>query len=313
MIADRDAVLRVIGDRVWAIERRSLESMVAALQLGETIEAVKAVRSASASARQRARGVGVIPIVGPLEQRPSLFSAIFGGSSAEQIGNDLATMLGDRSVDGIVLDVDSPGGDVSGITELAAAIRAARKHKPIVAVANAMAASAAYWLASQADRLLVTPSGWVGAIGVLSWHDDLSGAFSKAGVAREYVSAGRYKTEVTPLGPLDDSARAHEQALVDSHYATFVADVGLGRNVSPATVRSGFGQGRMLTASAAKRAGMVDDIGAMQDVLSAPGGVGIRSAGELVARIRARHGLSSHPVSWYRARRAVREGSVPDR
>ncbi len=88
----------------------------------------------------------------------------------------------DFNIDTIVLDVDSPGGNYYGTPETSSKIRAARDSKPIIAVANSLAASAAYWIASAADEIVVTPSGDVGSIGVLAVHTDFSAANEKIGV-----------------------------------------------------------------------------------------------------------------------------------
>jgi signal peptide peptidase SppA len=159
-----------------------------------------------------------------------------------------------------VLDIDSPGGSIAGITELAAEIRSARGAKPIVAVANTLAASAAYWLGSQADQFVVTPSGHVGSIGVYAVHQDVSKMLDEAGVKMTIVSAGPHKTEGNEFEPLTDEARAEIQARVDASYDQFVEDVAAGRNVPVATVRADFGGGRVLTARDALKAGMVDRV-----------------------------------------------------
>src|SRR5215467_6271108 len=114
-------------------------------------------------------------------------------------------------VSAIVLDVDSPGGTVAGTPETAAAVRRAAEVKPVVAVANSLAASAAYWIASQASSLVVGPSADVGSIGVISAHIDRSKMLEDMGLRVTVVSAGRYKAEGNPFAPLSDEAKANMQ------------------------------------------------------------------------------------------------------
>ena len=152
--------------------------------------------------------------------------------------------------------------------ELAAEIRAARSTKPIVGIANSMAASAAYWLGSACSELYCTPSGQVGSIGVIASHDDMSAALEQAGIRTTLITAGPNKAEGNQLGPLTRAARSTMQAMVDSYGADFERAVALGRGVGIDAVRRSFGQGRMLRASEAKRVGMVDGVAQLDDVLA---------------------------------------------
>jgi signal peptide peptidase SppA len=204
--------------------------------------------------------VAVLPIYGTIFPRANLFAEISGGTSMERFGAAIDAAANDPQVGSIVLDVNSPGGSVDLLPETAAKIRAARQQKRVVAVANTLAASAAYWLASQADELVVTPSGMVGSIGVVAAHDDSSGFFEQMGVRTSLIAAGKYKTEGNPYEPLSDEGRAAMQAIVDVYYDMFVADVARGRGVGRKAVREGFGEGRVVTASAALEQGMVDSV-----------------------------------------------------
>src|SRR6266850_7722071 len=127
--------------------------------------------AARGNGNQRPAGprIAVIPVQGVLALHPQSL-----GASVEEIDQDITAALADPRVDGILLDMDSPGGTVPGIPELGAKILAGRAVKPIVALANGLAASAAYWLASAAHEIIVTPSGEVGSIGVYMLHEDWS-------------------------------------------------------------------------------------------------------------------------------------------
>lgn len=220
----------------------------------------------------------VLPLYGTIVQRASLVTDISGATSTETIGRALDALAADPTCRAIVLDVDSPGGSVFGVSELWAKIQSVAGEKKVVAVANSMAASAAYWLASAAREIYVTPGGQVGSIGVLSAHEDLSAAYEQEGVKTTLVSAGKYKTEGNPYGPLDEEGRASMQRMVDEYYQSFAAAVARGRGISEARVKADYGQGRLVSAKDAKAAGMVDGIATLEQVLgrlgatASPGG-----------------------------------------
>jgi signal peptide peptidase SppA len=175
--------------------------------------------------------------------------------------------LADNSVKAVVFDVDSPGGAVEGIPELAEEIYRSRSQKKSVAIANGIAASAAYWLASAAGEMTVIPSGMVGSIGVLFEHEDYSKALEQAGIKTTLITAGKFKADGHPSEPLSDSARDDIQAKVDAFYAMFVKSVARGRRSSQDDVRGGFGQGRMVLAADAVKEGMADRVATMDETL----------------------------------------------
>jgi signal peptide peptidase SppA len=191
-----------------------------------------------------------------------------GGTSAEELGNDIKAAALNPAVGSIVLDVDSPGGQVGGIPELAQTIREARGLKRIVAVANHEALSAAYWLASQADSVFVSPSGRVGSIGVIAAHEDRSRQQDAEGVTTTLITAGKFKGEGNPFTPLSEEARDHLQSEVNDMYAQFVEAVAAGRGIQASEVISKFGEGRTVGAKQALASGMVDGIATVDDVIS---------------------------------------------
>ena len=227
--------------------------------------------AASGQAARPARGmqasgaIAVIPVYGTVMQRGSQLNLCDGGTSTQAISQALAQANADPGIAAIVLDIDSPGGSVYGVAELAAEIRASSK--PVTAVANSLAASAAYWLGASASEFYVTPGGEVGSIGVWMAHEDWSQALAEAGVTTTLISAGKYKVEGNPYGALDAEARAFMQSRIDDYYAAFTRDVARGRKVAVDQVRSGMGQGRVLGAAQAKAENMVDDILTFDQVL----------------------------------------------
>ena len=207
-------------------------------------------------------GVAVLPLHGVITPRPSVLSLLFGGDGGglEGFRAGFRAAMNDEDVSAIVLAVDSPGGSVDLVDETATEIRKARGRKPIVAVANTEAASAGYWIASQADDVVVTPSGSVGSIGVFALHWDESGLNEKMGVVPTFIAAGEHKTEGNPHEPLSDDAKEYAQSIIDDHHGRFVDAVAKGRGVPPKTVRTKFGQGRMMNADAAVDAGLADRV-----------------------------------------------------
>lgn len=212
--------------------------------------------------------VGVIPIQGIIDQRAASLNSLSGGASTERISKQFEKMIRADDIKAVVFDIDSPGGSVYGVSELADQIRAARGKKPIIASVNSLAASAAYWIASAADEIAVTPGGEVGSIGVYTIHFDESAALEAEGVKATIVSAGKFKTEGNPWQPLSDEAREAIQTDINHYYDLFVSAVAKGRGVAVANVRSGFGQGRTVTASLAVDGDMADRIETLPQTLA---------------------------------------------
>ena len=213
--------------------------------------------------------VAVIPVTGIISHRMSMMQDISGagGGSIQALTAQFRQALEDGNCKAIVFDVDSPGGSVEGVMELADEIYNARKVKPITAVSNAMACSAAYWLSSAASEVVCTPSGQCGSIGVYMMTQDESEALAKEGIKINILKAGKYKAEGHPSQPLTDEARDFLQGQVDSVYGMFVKSVAKQRGVSQGAVRDGMGQGRSLLAPDAVKANLADRTGTLDDVL----------------------------------------------
>lgn len=210
--------------------------------------------------------VAVVPVVGAVMHRRADESSFGGTVSMQGLVQKLRAANAEPTVKSIILDVDSPGGSVDGVPEAAAEI--ASSTKPIVAVANTWAASAAYWLASQADELVVTPSGEVGSIGVYAMHEDLSKLLEQQGVTPTLVRAGDNKAQTHPYFPLSEAAKADLQKKVDAAAVRFDAAVAKGRAVSSLTVREKFGQGLMFSADEAVSLGMADRVATLDETIA---------------------------------------------
>jgi signal peptide peptidase SppA len=270
--ANYERVIRYVMEQPWAIKPEALGVILDILEFrangGVLTEAEIEARIEGNEDRQAARRgkTAVIPLYGTIIPRANVFTEISGGTSMQKFQASLIEADRDPDVSSIVLNISSPGGSVELVPETAEVIRSLAT--PTVAVANTAAASAAYWLASQTDELVVTPSGEVGSIGVWTAHQNIAGSQEKLGVQTTLVSAGKYKVEGHPFGPLDEEARASMQAKVDHYYDMFTADVARGRGVSASDVRNGFGEGRMLTAPDAVREGMADRIATLDQIVS---------------------------------------------
>lgn len=214
-------------------------------------------------------GIAVLPLYGVITQRGNMVDDVSGSGtlSTQQFSAALREALADESVSQILIDIDSPGGSVYGVAELAEEILSARSVKPVVAVANSLAASAAYWIGSSAGQFFMSPGAEVGSIGVWQAHFDYSQAFAADGVTPTLISAGKYKVEGNPYAPLDEQAHNFMQSRVDAYYASFTKAVARARGVPIAQVRDGMGQGRVLGADAALAQNMVDGIASFDDVV----------------------------------------------
>jgi len=218
------------------------------------LEAAAAGRQASASIVQ------ILPLLGDITQRPGWL-----GTSADLYGQAFSRAVADPNVAAIVIEVDSPGGEVHGVEELATRIRSSRGVKPIVAVANTIAASAAYWIAAQADELLVSPSGEVGSVGVYTVHEDWTKALDQAGVVLTLISAGEGKGLDATMS-ISDELRQELQSRVDTYYAMFVNAVAKGRGVSKNKVSDGW-KARLVGAEEAVSLGMADAVGTLEEAV----------------------------------------------
>lgn len=259
-------IVRALTSEPWAIQEDKLAAICEFINA--KLNGVDIPFEAVAPPQgQRVQQIGLLPLFGVLAHRANLVTNMSGGTSLQKFSRDLTSLVQDPEIDAIIMDIDSPGGSVAGVEETGAIIAAATKKKPILAHANATAASAAYWLGSQASEFWVTPSGQVGSIGVLVVHHDGSAAMESAGIKTTFIVAGKYKAEGSAEAPLTDEARDFIKMRVDQYYDTFVKAVAKGRGVSEKAVRGGFGEGRVVGARDALAMGMVDGIGTMEQVI----------------------------------------------
>jgi signal peptide peptidase SppA len=253
--AKLDVILSALGPRL------GIEHPIAA-DPPELLAAMPAARSTLPGAV----GIAVIPIHGTLVKRTLGLEAASGLTSYQDIGAMLDAALADPSVTGILLDVDSPGGEASGSFELARRVREAAAVKPIWAVANDAAFSAAYAIASSAERIIVTETGGVGSIGVIALHIDQSVKDANDGYRYTAITAGAHKNDFSPHEPLTDTAKSELQAEVDRLYDLFVGHVAAMRGLPEMAVRAT--EAALYFGPNATAAGLADAVGTLEATLT---------------------------------------------
>jgi signal peptide peptidase SppA len=248
-----DVILSVVGQRIGMTDVPTMPMMdMAAFQ-----------RPPMASAPE---GIAVIPIHGSLVKRSLGMEAASGLTSYGEIAAMLDAALADPLVSGILLDIDSPGGEASGSFELARRVREVAVHKPVWAVANDAAYSAAYAIAASAQRLFVTETGGVGSIGVIALHVDQSVKDAKDGYHYTAITAGAHKNDYSPHEPLSDAAKTELQGEVDRLYAIFTEHVAAMRGLDLDVVRAT--EAGLFFGSNAVAQGLADGVQTLETTLS---------------------------------------------
>jgi signal peptide peptidase SppA len=208
-------------------------------------------------------GVAIVPVVGVLARRVSVFAEMSGATSLQAIAAQFNSAIADPNVVAVALHIDSPGGQALGIPEMADAIFNARSSaKPVVALFDGLGASAAYWLGSQADQVFATRGASVGSIGVIARLQDSSRAEKNAGIDSLVIRSG--KNKAIGVGPVSDDQAKVLQASVERLFATFVADVERGRGI---TLSEDAKTGKEFFASDAVAAGLVDGIKTLAQIV----------------------------------------------
>ncbi|NWA24048.1 S49 family peptidase [Pseudomonas gingeri] len=192
---------------------------------------------AEARAYEVVQGVAIIPVTGTLVQKLGTLHPYSGMTGYDGLRACLSMALDDRKVKAIVLDIDSPGGEVAGCFDLADSIFKARGKKPIWAILTESAYSAAYALASACDYIVVPRTGGTGSVGVICMHVDMSKALGAAGVNVTLIHYGDRKADGADSQPLSKEALASYQSDVDAMGELFVKTVARNRGLSVKTVR----------------------------------------------------------------------------
>lgn len=270
--AERWAILPEYLEAIEAIALRTLDAGVLARVAADGHEArLTGQRLALAAVGERLDGTAgatvrdgaaVVPVLGAIYPRANMVNESTGGAALNSVMRDFRVAQASPNVERIVMLFDTPGGVVSGLSEAAEAIRAATK--PVTAYVTGIAASAGYWLASQASEIVLEEAASVGSIGVIASMQRQVQPGADGSMAYEVVSTNApYKRP----DPATEEGRAALQAQVDALEAVFIGAVAKGRGVSTSTVRAQFGRGAMVAAKEAVERGMADRIGTLESVL----------------------------------------------
>lgn len=211
-------------------------------------------------------GIAILSIAGVLSRRYDLFSSLCGWTTYDGLGASLQAALNDERVNAILFDIDSPGGEAAGMLDIADQIIAGRDVKPIWAVADSQAASAAYALGASADRLFLPRLAQVGSIGAVIIHVDQSAQDQTDGLKYSAIFSGSRKLDGWPHAALSSSAREAFQTRVDHVRQSFAALVGRqGRISSSAALKT---EAEMFSDADAVQIGLADAVGSFDQVLS---------------------------------------------
>jgi capsid assembly protease len=210
----------------------------------------------------------VIQVTGPLSYKYDFWSWLMDGSSYQGLMAQIQGASANTEVSRIVMLMDTPGGEITGLPEASKAI--VNCGKPVVAVVDPCCASAGLWLASQAGRIVSIESGEIGSLGVQCMAVSYAKMFEESGLDVKLFRAAISpdKNMAHPYEPISDKATEYLQDRVDRAGERFVETVAAGRNVSTEDVLAKFGQGKMLDAEEALSVGLIDDIGTLAGVLS---------------------------------------------
>ena len=252
-----DVILSVLGPRLGVAMSDDSQQLIKHL----------AAQAPPANPTSLTSNIAVISVSGTLVRRAAAVDAASGLTSYSAISAQLAQAVRDPAVNAILLDIDSPGGEAGGAFDLADQIVAARQIKPIWAVANDDAFSAAYAIASAATRVYVTRTGGVGSVGVIALHVDQSQRDAMNGLRYTAVYAGDRKNDMSPHAPLSTDAAQALQAEVDRLYGLFVSTVAVNRNLSAQDVQDT--EAGLYFAQGAIDAGLADVVGTLDDALIA--------------------------------------------
>jgi len=211
--------------------------------------------------------LAVVGVSGPLAQR-AWSCWMFSGDGYDAIVQRAAAAFNDRDTRGVVLRLDSPGGEVAGCFEAVRTLRAMAREsgKPLVAYVDEMACSAAYALACAASEIVAPDTGLVGSIGVIMTVESYAEQLAAEGVSIALITSGAAKADGHPAVALSDDARARLQADVDQLAQVFAAEVAAGRPALDAKAALGL-DARVLIGGAAVAAGLADHVGPLSVAL----------------------------------------------
>lgn len=260
MMNDSIALLSV-GEG-WAITESGLEALLVMTDQPVTTSAEFSPFSASANAEAHIdsrEGVAVIPVIGPLFRYENFLTLIGRATSYEALAEQFNQALSSNEITSIVLDIDSPGGEVNGCAEMANLLFNARGKKPVIAYASGSATSGAYWLASACDEVIASETAMLGSIGVAAVYQ------SKAN--DKTIDIVSSQSPYKRLDPKSDEGKAKLQTRIDALAEVFIASIAKHRGVDPPTVLNNFGGGDVFVGQQAVNQGLADQVGSLDSIL----------------------------------------------
>ncbi|MDR3401946.1 MAG: S49 family peptidase [Chthoniobacter sp.] len=268
ILPEKLALIAAILEGRIGIDASELQELAKAAPEASRFVGSSVGKNGQAKPYRAEKGVAMIPVLGSLVNRGAWIGANSGMTSYEGLAFQLDQAAADPEVRSIVLDMDSPGGEAVGAFEIADKVRNVAKSKPVVAVINGMAASAAYGIAAAATKIMISPSGVAGSIGVVLMHADYSVALDKKGIKPTLIHAGAHKVDGNPYEPLSTGVRADLQAEVDQFYSMFVSSVARGRGgrMTEKSIRAT--EARTFIGQKAIDAGVADQIGDIAGALA---------------------------------------------
>lgn len=259
-------VLEIVNCQPWLITPQGHASIRALVQskLDGVAFDIKEMMPDLEAARIE-NGIGIVPIKGVIGKGLSKLEKSCGATDIKDVLNEISDLLSDETCNVILLDVDSPGGTVTGVPELAAKIAAADNIKPVFAFTDGQMDSAAYWIASGAREIIASPSAEVGSIGVYMPWADYTRAYEADGVKVEVIknTGGTYKGMGMPGTALTTEQRQHLQNRVDEIFKMFTSAVNGKRRVEAEAM-----QGQTFMAESAKATGLIGVVGDFEDAIA---------------------------------------------
>lgn len=248
---------KIVLNEKWAIDQRKFNEL-ASSDFGENFFK-KSGEVDHKNCVDMVGKIAVLHIDGVLSYRSDIYKAWFGMDTYNSIGDTLDKLMDDDHVEGIVLSIDSPGGQVSGVSDLAEKIFGIRGEKPIVAHCAGSICSAAYWIGSACDKVVLSEIAEAGSIGCLAiLNQDAS---NKTSVIRSNLSKNKALDPNTPEG------RSAEEKVLDSMATVFIQNVAKYRGLDFDTVLDTFGQGAVFVGKEAVEIGMADEIDSLENVV----------------------------------------------
>lgn len=211
--------------------------------------------------------VGVIDISGPLVAGDAGYMRFFGITGYDNIRSALMEGVKDKDAKSLMLNINSGGGSVNGVSDTGRFIKSVAQIKPVTAYADT-AASAAYWLGSASSHITAAETGTVGSIGVLRVHSEHSKADAQEGITTTILRAGRYKALMNPVEPLSEDARAQADVMLQDLYKSFVSMVAENRGVSYKVAHEKMADGREFMGQRGLEVGLIDKVGTYEEALA---------------------------------------------